>query len=136
MAYTVTRNFGKSELMQVGEHIAKVTSWKFREYTSPDEIVFKNIMLILENNKKEIAFDTIYQQLEVDETGMQYLVYDEGRMNRYSYAINIEEGTKFNTIEDWLTYLVGKDLIVEIELRNERTRVANIRSVEEGDMPF
>lgn len=125
MAYTVKYNVQR-ELAPVGEHFAEIESWYFREYTG--EVTFQNITITWVTDLNEIAWDTIFQR--IDPSG-EYLIYDEKKMNDYSQAVKIPEGTHFDSIEAWLDYLIGRKATIVISEKNERTYVTEIKPVED-----
>jgi len=54
-------------------------------------------------------------------------------MNIYSNALEIPLDTHFKEIEDWLKFIVGKEVVVTVGLREDgKTRIEKIESITEG----
>lgn len=77
-----------------------------------------------------VIFDTIWQK---EENGQ--LNFDEKKMNKYSQALKIEQGFVFEGINEWLEYIVGKNLVVCIRQDKEKGKdyISYYRSVKQDD---
>lgn len=128
--YTVSYNI-KREVAQAGTHTAKIESWQKKEYTDMEGIIYENILFTWITDNNEISWDTIFQRINQEGT---FLVYDEFKMNRYSQAIGIAEGTNFNSIEDWANYLIGKLATIVIEERKDRLYIVEVKAYD--DVPY
>lgn len=121
MSFTVNYNKAVMETryMKAGEHNVTIKIVSVREFEkevqlengSYAKVIHENINLMLENANGEIVWDTIYHNL--NETG-EYLVYDERRLNMYSVALEIQDGTHFSTINEWIEYIKGRQLSVTV----------------------
>ncbi len=128
--YTVSYNI-KREVAQAGTHTAKIESWQKKEYTDMEGITYENILFTWITDNNEISWDTIFQRINQEGT---FLVYDEFKMNRYSQALEIPEGTEFKSIDEWANYLVGRLAEIVIEERKERLYITEVRK--HDDEPF
>lgn len=129
MSFTV--NYDKAttqtRYMKAGGHNATIKYVSIKEFEKEVEleggdlvrVIHENINILLENANGEIVWDTIFHNL--NETG-EYLVYDEKRLNMYSVAVEIPNGTHFNTINEWIDYVTGRKLFVSVNENNYTNR--------------
>lgn len=121
MAFTVNYNKAKttSTYMKEGTHNVEIKMVQFREKTQVEnlptnekvEVNYRHINILLENSKGEVAWDTIFHNFDEHEMTLEY---DERRLNLYSLAVKIPDGTNFNTIEEWIDYIKGRKITVDI----------------------
>lgn len=134
----------ESKFLPIGEHEVEIKFVNFKEIEEQAQlpngenvlIERRNINILLENDEGEIVWDTIFHNLEGE-----YLLYDEYRLNMYSVALEIPDGTVFKTIEEWVDYIKGRRVIANIVENNytnragvevEGVRVSFLKSVNEG----
>ncbi len=90
----------------------------------------KQISILLKNDKGEQIWDTIWQNFDKDSFTLKWAT---NKMNIYSNALEIPLDTHFKEIEDWLKFIVGKEIVVTVGLREDgRTRIEKIESIAEG----
>lgn len=90
----------------------------------------KQISILLKNDKGEQIWDTIWQNFDKDSFTLKWAT---NKMNIYSNALEIPLDTHFKEIEDWLKFIVGKEIVVTVGLREDgRTRIEKIESITEG----
>jgi|GEM_PF-4350034 len=90
----------------------------------------KQISILLKNDKGEQIWDTIWQNFDKDSFTLKWAT---NKMNIYSNALEIPLDTHFKEIEDWLKFIVGKEVVVTVGLREDgRTRIEKIESIAEG----
>lgn len=90
----------------------------------------KQISILLKNDKGEQIWDTIWQNFDKDSFTLKWAT---NKMNIYSNALEIPLDTHFKEIEDWLKFIVGKEVVVTVGLREDgRTRIEKIESITEG----
>lgn len=90
----------------------------------------KQISILLKNDKGEQIWDTIWQNFDKDSFTLKWAT---NKMNIYSNALEIPLDTHFKEIEDWLKFIVGKEVVVTVGLREDgRTRIEKIESIREG----
>ncbi len=93
----------------------------------------KQISILLKNDKGEQIWDTIWQNFDKDSFTLKWAT---NKMNIYSNALEIPLDTHFKEIEDWISFIKGKEVLVTVGLREDgRTRIEKIKSVKEG-VPF
>ena len=57
-------------------------------------------------------------------------------MNMYSNAVGLEEGTVFNSIQEWIDFVVGKKVVIDVELGNNgKPRIKEVKHVD-WNIPF
>jgi len=90
----------------------------------------KQISILLKNDKGEQIWDTIWQNFDKDSFTLKWAT---NKMNIYSNALEIPLDTHFKEIEDWLKFIVGKEVVVTVGLREDgKTRIEKIESITEG----
>ncbi len=90
----------------------------------------KQISILLKNDKGEQIWDTIWQNFDKDSFTLKWAT---NKMNIYSNALEIPLDTHFKEIEDWLKFIVGKEIVVTVGLREDgKTRIEKIESIAEG----
>lgn len=90
----------------------------------------KQISILLKNDKGEQIWDTIWQNFDKDSFTLKWAT---NKMNIYSNALEIPLDTHFKEIEDWLKFIVGKEVVVTVGLREDgKTRIEKIESIAEG----
>lgn len=82
------------------------------------------INIILSNDNNDGISDKIFQNLNGETFELEFQGW---KMDLYSHAVKFPEGTSFNTIQDWLNALVGKEVVVKVELND--SGFANVRDV-------
>lgn len=123
MSFTVNYKKAKTmqtEYMQEGNHNATIKRVSFRTIERDEQlengeliqVTYNHINILLENTKGEVVWDTIWQN--IDDSG-SYLVYDEFRLNLYSVAVRIPDGTHFNTIEEWMEFILNRQVNIDIK---------------------
>lgn len=149
MAYKVDyqniRTTSERAIAGAGEYTATLEFWKYKEYTDMNGVTLKNIMFLWVTDLDEVAFDTIYQN--IDDEG-EYLVYQEWKMNLYSKAFGLQDGVHFETIDEWADSLVGKQAVIVVDTRttangDERSYIKEVNPYEQAsyevnddDTPF
>lgn len=75
----------------------------------------QRISILLETDTGETGYDTINQTFDKETFTMVWATW---KFDKYSHAVNIPEGTVFNTIEDWFNYLKGKRVNITVEIND------------------
>lgn len=141
--YTQIRT--ESKYMEAGTHKVVIKSFTFREYKKEfqgEMIPLKNINILLENALGEIVFDTIFQNIEENfETMEATLEYDMKKIQRYSQAVKIPNGTEITSLENWFALCKNRKLEIEVEEKEYNgqiySRVKKLSPIEtEEDLPF
>lgn len=90
----------------------------------------QQISILLKNDKGEQIWDTIWQNYDKDNFTLKW---SDNKMNIYSNALEIPLDTHFKEIEDWISFIKGKEVVVTVGLREDgRTKIEKIESVKEG----
>lgn len=135
----------ESKYMEAGTHKVVIKSFTFREHKKEfqgETIPLRNINILLENALGEIIFDTIFQNIEENfETMEATLEYDMKKIQRYSKAVKIPDGTEITSLEQWFALCKNRKLEIEVEEEeyNGQTysRVKKLNPLEtEEDLPF
>ena len=139
MAYTVQvrKTYEKKELLE-GKWLAtiKIADIKDQKAEWVDEeikslgITPQTINLLLETDTGESGWDTIWQSLDKETFTMSFTQW---KMDMYSDAVGIPINTHFGSIGDWLEYIKGKRVSIQVEKNaNGYPKIKSVGIVEEG----
>lgn len=141
MKYIVSKNKTEFEYLGEGTHFVKIEKVDIKE--TEERFIDKElsdlglrpqqISLLLKDDKGAVVWDTIYQRFDKETFSLSF---SQWKLDSYSHALEIPEGTVFNTTQEWLNFIVGKDVAVVIE-NNEKGfgRVKSVHSTKDK-MPF
>lgn len=133
MAYKVERNEYKRELFE-GEFPVIIDSYELKSWNYMGiDLGRYNLKLIVSEGefKGSWLFDAIFEQVK---EGNDYAEWDQTKMNKYSGALQIPVGTEFNTIEEWLEYIVGKEVVAVVKIKNGYQRVSYVKPLREEEI--
>lgn len=99
-----------------GIHDCVIDRYEVKEYGSAGLERLQLVLIVSEGDYKgRWLFDSIFQR----EDNEGNITWDERRMQRYSAAVGIPEGTDFNTIESWLDFVIGGEVTVEVDINKD-----------------
>ena len=87
------------------------------------------IEIVLKNDNNDAIIDKIFQNFN---NATFALEFQSWKMDMYSHGVKFPEGTVFNTIENWLDALIGKEVVVKVEVRNNYANVRGVYDLETG----
>lgn len=138
MAYTVkehvVNNYERKDFEE-GIHDVSISYAEERKTTWVDEKA-KELLGLKEVNQISIAFKgdanesiwyNINQKFNPEDLTLEY---DNNRMNEISIAIGIPLGTSFANITEWLEYIKGKRVNINVTTYNDKLRVSGIKQTE------
>lgn len=139
MAYRVQERqiYEKKDLLE-GTWVAtiKIADIKDQKAEWVDEEIKKlgiqpqTINLLLETDTGESGWDTIWQTLDKETFTMEFTQW---KMDMYSHAIGIPVDTHFGSINDWLDFVKGKRVSIQVEKNaNGYPKIKTVESVEKG----
>lgn len=138
MAYKVgaKKEFGETNwITQEGFYKLKIRSAKIETSSWVSEEIKamglkpNMIRIFLSNDNNDTISDNIFQNMN-DETFE--LEFQSWKMDLYSHGVNFPEGTSFNTVQEWLNALIGKEVVVKVEVKNNFANVRAVYDVETG----
>lgn len=130
------KGFGETKYMPVGEHVATIKNivWDNKEEEfNGMRVELKHFSFVLENDKGEVQFDKFWNNFDEETLTTTYQLF---KINGYSKSVGIPEGTEFNSIQEWIDYVLGRKLVAVVEERetNNGNKITTVRYVKPLDV--